>query len=109
MASLIPGSTDAEKAAIDVPVFLGFGDHDLTADYVGSLSRYRSATDATLFVLSDSAHCHNQAVTRTVLWDRIVGWITCIDLTPANRPGRLEVDNGGEVPDARDGNVTANV
>jgi pimeloyl-ACP methyl ester carboxylesterase len=109
MASLIPGSTDAEKAAIDVPVFLGFGDHDLTADYVGSLSRYRSATDATLFVLNESAHCHNQAVTRTALWDRIVGWITCIGLAPANRPRRLEVDNAGEIPDAHDGNVTADV
>jgi pimeloyl-ACP methyl ester carboxylesterase len=78
MASLIPGSTDAEKAGIDVPVFLGFGDHDLTADYLGCLSRYRSATDATLFVLNDSAHCHNQAVTRTVLWNRIVSWITAL-------------------------------
>ena len=63
----------------DVPLFLGFGDRDLTDDYVGSLARYRSATDATLFVLGDSAHCHNQAVTRTLLWDRIIRWISSID------------------------------
>jgi len=80
MASLIPGSTDAEKAVIDVPVFLGFGDRDLTNDYIGSLARYRSATDATLFVLPDSAHCHNQAVTRALLWDRIIGWISSVAL-----------------------------
>jgi pimeloyl-ACP methyl ester carboxylesterase len=78
MASLIPKSTDAEKAAIDVPLFLGFGDHDLTDDYAGNLARYRSTTDATLFVLSGSAHCHNQAVTRTLLWDRIIRWISSI-------------------------------
>ena len=67
-----------------MPVFLGFGDHDLTADYVGCLSRYRSATDTTLFVLNDSAHCHNQAVTRTVLWDRVVSWIACAGLAAAS-------------------------
>jgi pimeloyl-ACP methyl ester carboxylesterase len=78
LASLIPGSVDAEKAAVDVPLFLGFGDHDLTDDYPGSLARYRSVADATLFVLRGSAHCHNQAVTRTLLWDRIISWISSL-------------------------------
>jgi pimeloyl-ACP methyl ester carboxylesterase len=78
LAALIPGSADADKAAINVPLFLGFGDHDLTTDYTGSLARYRSVTDATLFVLNGSAHCHNQAVTRTLLWDRISRWISSI-------------------------------
>lgn len=72
---MIPGATDTEKASIDVPLFLAFGEYDLTGDYLESLARYRSVTDATLFVLRDSAHCHNQAVTRTLLWDRLVGWI----------------------------------
>jgi alpha-beta hydrolase superfamily lysophospholipase len=78
LASLIPGSTDADKAAVDVPVFLGFGDHDLTGDYVGSLARYRAARDATLYVLPGSAHCQNQAATATRLWDRIAAWMSSV-------------------------------
>ena len=75
ITTLIPGSTDIEKATITAPLFLGFGDHDLTDEYLGSLTPYRSVTDAALYVLRGSAHCHNQAVTRTVLWERIVGWL----------------------------------
>jgi hypothetical protein len=78
LASLIPGSTDADKAAVDVPIFVGFGDHDLTGDYAGSLARYRAARDATLYVLPGSAHCQNQAVTATRLWDRIAAWMSCV-------------------------------
>jgi pimeloyl-ACP methyl ester carboxylesterase len=74
LTSMIPGATDEAKAAISVPVFLAFGDHDLTANYFGSLARYRAGTDATLFVLPGSAHCHNQATTRTLLWDRFAAW-----------------------------------
>ena len=78
LTSMIPGATNAAKAAITVPVFLAFGDHDLTDNYAGNLARYRSATDLTLFVLRDSAHCHNQAVTRTRLWDRLAAWANSI-------------------------------
>ncbi|MDT3440204.1 alpha/beta fold hydrolase [Pseudofrankia sp. BMG5.37] len=81
MASLIPGATDTEKASIDIPLFLAFGDHDLTDDYLGNLARYRSVRDATLFVLRGSAHCHNQAMTRTVLWDRIASWLTSVGIS----------------------------
>jgi pimeloyl-ACP methyl ester carboxylesterase len=74
LTSMIPGSTDAEKAAIDVPLFLAYGDGDLTDNYAGGLARFTGTTDATLFVLRDSAHCHNQASTREVLWDRMARW-----------------------------------
>jgi pimeloyl-ACP methyl ester carboxylesterase len=75
LTSMIPGSTDVEKAAIDVPVFLAYGDGDLTRNFTGAFARYAGATDATLFVLHDSAHCHNQATTREVLWDRMHRWV----------------------------------
>jgi hypothetical protein len=96
MASLIPKSTDAEKAAGYVPLFLGFGDHDLTDDYAGNLARYRSTTDATLFALSGSAHCHNQAVTRTLLWDRIIRWISSIGSPSSTGTPRRGGRNPGE-------------
>ena len=74
LVSMIPGATDHAKRAIDVPAFLAFGDHDLSSDYFGNMARYRSSRDVTLFVLPDAAHCHNYAVTRTVLWDRLIAW-----------------------------------
>ena len=75
LSTMIPGHTDVEKAAIAVPVFLAFGDHDLTDDYEGNAARYPSSRDVTLFVLHNSAHCHNQATTRKELWDRVARWI----------------------------------
>jgi pimeloyl-ACP methyl ester carboxylesterase len=76
LSTMIPGHTDAEKASVDVPVLLAFGDHDLTDDYEGNAARYASSPDVTLFVLRDSAHCHNQASTREQLWDLVARWIT---------------------------------
>jgi pimeloyl-ACP methyl ester carboxylesterase len=78
LASMIPGSTDCEKAAVDVPLFLAYGDGDLTDNYAGGLARFTGTSDATLYVLHDSAHCHNQAGTRVELWDRIARWTRCV-------------------------------
>ena len=75
LSTMVPGHTDAEKAAVTVPVLLAFGDHDLTDDYDGNAARYSSSPEVTLFVLRDSAHCHNQATTREELWERVAGWI----------------------------------
>ncbi|MHB1775808.1 MAG: alpha/beta fold hydrolase [Acidimicrobiales bacterium] len=75
LTSMIPGSAHAERAAVDVPLFLGFGDHDLLDDYLGALAQYRSVTDAALFVLAGSGHCHHQASGRRRLWDRLLAWV----------------------------------
>jgi pimeloyl-ACP methyl ester carboxylesterase len=74
LTSMLPGATDREKEAIVVPVFLGFGEDDLTSDFVACLALYASAYDRTLFVLPGAAHCHNQSELRTVLWDRLAQW-----------------------------------
>jgi hypothetical protein len=74
LTSMLPGSTDREKAAIAAPVFLGFGEGDLTQDFIGSAALYKAANDISLFVLPGSAHCHNQSALRTVLWDRLAHW-----------------------------------
>jgi pimeloyl-ACP methyl ester carboxylesterase len=74
LSTMVPGHTDTEKAAVDVPVFLAFGDHDLTDDYEGNAARYESSPEVTLFVLRGSAHCHNQATTREELWERVARW-----------------------------------
>jgi pimeloyl-ACP methyl ester carboxylesterase len=74
LTSMLPGSTDGEKAAITAPVFLGFGEDDLTQDFMGCVALYTAATDISLFVLPGAAHCHNQSARRTMLWDRLAHW-----------------------------------
>lgn len=81
LTSMIPCSTHAERAAVAVPTFIGFGDHDLIDDYTGTVAQYRSVTDAALFVLAGSGHCHNQAPGRRLLWDRVLDWIGSIAAT----------------------------
>jgi pimeloyl-ACP methyl ester carboxylesterase len=74
LTSMLPGSTDREKAAITAPIFLGFGEDDLTQDFVGCVSLYEAAKDISLFVLPGAAHCHNQSALRAVLWNRLAYW-----------------------------------
>ena len=74
LTSMLPGSTDQEKAAITAPVFLGFGEDDLTQDFLGCVALYTAANDISLFVLPGAAHCHNQSALRTRLWDRLAYW-----------------------------------
>jgi alpha-beta hydrolase superfamily lysophospholipase len=75
LTSMLPGATDAEKAAITAPVFLGFGEDDLTQDFTGCVALYEAANDISLFVLPGAAHCHNQSARRTMLWDRLAHWV----------------------------------
>jgi alpha-beta hydrolase superfamily lysophospholipase len=74
LTSMLPGSTDREKAAITAPVFLGFGEDDLTQDFMGCVALYTAANDISLFVLPGAAHCHNQSALRATLWDRLAHW-----------------------------------
>jgi pimeloyl-ACP methyl ester carboxylesterase len=74
LTSMLPGSTDRDKAIITAPVFLGFGEDDLTQDFIGCAALYGAANDISLFVLPGAAHCHNQSDRRTMMWDRLAHW-----------------------------------
>lgn len=78
LTAMIPHSTHAEKARVDAPTFLGFGDHDLVDDYVGTIAQFPALTDLCLFVLPESGHCQNQARHRTLLWDRVLDWLRSV-------------------------------
>ena len=84
LASILPGFTDRERAEVDVPLFLGFGQHDLGQNAHDTVTRYRRCADLTLFVLNGSGHCHNQATNRHELWDRMVTWARTTPM-PAGR------------------------
>jgi hypothetical protein len=75
LASMIPRSAGTQIASIDVPVFLGLGDQDLSADRYGAIGLYHSTPYATTYLLSESGHCHNQASSRVQLWERSLSWI----------------------------------
>ena len=78
LTSMIPDSAWAERASIDVPTFVAFGSDDLVTDYATSLPQYRSVTDAALYVLAGSGHCHNQASGRRLLWHRMLDWLESV-------------------------------
>lgn len=74
-------SVVAEEArAVEVPLFLAFGERDIAADPHAEPSAYPNSPDITLFTLADSAHCHNLASSRHRLWDRLVAWVSSVPL-----------------------------
>ncbi len=75
LTSMIPGSIDDEMAAIDVPVFLALGGHDIAGDPHTIPACFTGCNDFTLFVLPGTGHNHNVAPEREVLWDRLAAWI----------------------------------
>jgi pimeloyl-ACP methyl ester carboxylesterase len=72
--ALLRGHSARFAAELDCSVFLGFGDHDITPLPHADVAYYPRSQDVTLYVLPDSAHCHNFAATRARLWDRIGVW-----------------------------------
>lgn len=68
-------------ARVEVPLFLGYGDQDVATDLHAEPTIYPRARDITLYQLAGSAHCHNFATTRVLLWDRLARWIGAV--TPA--------------------------
>jgi pimeloyl-ACP methyl ester carboxylesterase len=74
LTSMIPGSVAREMAAVDVPVFLGLGEHDIAGDPQRIPACFTGSPDVTLYVLPGAGHNHNVAPDREVLWDRFATW-----------------------------------
>jgi pimeloyl-ACP methyl ester carboxylesterase len=72
--ALISGYGARFAAQLDCSVFLGFGEHDVPPAPHADVAYYPRSGDVTLYVLHNSAHCHNFASTRTELWDRLGVW-----------------------------------
>jgi pimeloyl-ACP methyl ester carboxylesterase len=76
--ALMAGYSATFAAEIRCPVFIAFGDHDVPPVPHDDVGYYLASPDVTLYVLADSAHCHNFAPTRTQLWDRIGAWVASV-------------------------------
>jgi hypothetical protein len=74
----IPGRTTDYVAKISCPVFLAFGEIDLSPDPLREPAFYSQSNDISLFRLSQSAHCHNSASTRLQLWRRHHQWLRTV-------------------------------
>jgi alpha-beta hydrolase superfamily lysophospholipase len=68
-------SIQALARQIDVPLLIGLGDHDVSAHPRQEPAAFSACDDITLVILPGSAHCHNFAGTRHLLWNRLAGWI----------------------------------
>jgi hypothetical protein len=71
---MAPGVVAPEASMISCPIFLGFGERDLSPDPLAEPTAYPRATDATVFVCAGSAHMHNFSVPRKRMWSRLHSW-----------------------------------
>jgi pimeloyl-ACP methyl ester carboxylesterase len=78
LTSMIPGSVDTEMAAVDVPVLLALGEHDIAGAPHLIPACFTGCNDFTLFVLPGAGHNHNVAPDRELLWERFVVWARSI-------------------------------
>jgi alpha-beta hydrolase superfamily lysophospholipase len=84
--ALTPGIAREAAAAITVPVLAVFGERDISPDPGGEAGFYPNSADLECFMLAGSAHNHNFASTRTVLWNHLLGWAGLAATTPAPAP-----------------------
>jgi pimeloyl-ACP methyl ester carboxylesterase len=75
LTSLVPGSVSEELRVIDVPVFVGVGEYDITGPAHGIPMDFPASRDVTVFVLPDAGHNQNVAGNRAVLWQRVARWV----------------------------------
>lgn len=79
LASMIPGTSDAALASIEVPVFLAVGEHDITGPVEDLAARLTSASSIETFVLPGAGHNHVIAANRIDLWDALGTWVLGLD------------------------------
>ncbi|MFJ3421849.1 alpha/beta hydrolase [Streptomyces sp. NPDC086082] len=74
--AMVPGLAAPFADLIDVPVFLAFGEYDVSAHPRSEPAAYPRAPEVTVVVVPDMAHMHNFADTRGQLWRRFADWLT---------------------------------
>jgi pimeloyl-ACP methyl ester carboxylesterase len=84
LSSMIPGSLRPDVGRVDVPVFVGLGEHDIAGAPHAVPGSFTGCRDITVFVLPGAGHNSNVHPDREVLWDRVVRWLRTV--TPAPSP-----------------------
>ena len=78
VGALLAGHSATYAGRLTCPVLVAFGDRDVPERPHDDVAFYRASQDVTLLVLAGSAHCHNFAATRSVLWDRLGTWAAAV-------------------------------
>lgn len=87
LLSMLPGGYAPSAAAIDVPVYILIGDHDLHGER-GLRDELPNAPSVTVRTLEDCWHCHLVANSRAAIYREIPIWIADVLATDATRAGR---------------------
>jgi alpha-beta hydrolase superfamily lysophospholipase len=74
LLSMLPGNVADAAAAVDVPVFVGVGDHEPWSDPAALAAQFPAAPAVEVHVLHRAAHIHVLAATRRDQWDRLFRW-----------------------------------
>jgi hypothetical protein len=72
---MTPGYAKPWADRVEAPVFLGFGDSDVSTDPRLEATGYPSSRHITIATFPDMAHMHNFAVTRDQLWSALDRWL----------------------------------
>jgi pimeloyl-ACP methyl ester carboxylesterase len=72
---MLPGVLGRETAAVRSPVFLGYGEEDVTPEPLYDVAAFRSTCDIRLAIIPGMAHMHNFAAPRAELWRRLDGFV----------------------------------
>jgi alpha-beta hydrolase superfamily lysophospholipase len=72
---MTPGFATPFADRLTCPLFLAFGETDITAHPRDEPTAYPASSDITTVVFADMAHMHNFADSRTGLWDRFLAWL----------------------------------
>jgi hypothetical protein len=76
---MTPGFAKPFADRITCPLFLAFGETDISANPHAEATGYPAASDITSVVFPNMAHMHNFADTRTQLWDRFLAWLPVVE------------------------------
>lgn len=75
LTSMIPGTSDREMAAIDVPVLVAVGENDIVREVERLPQLFSSTPELTEFVVPGSGHNHVIAAERLLLFDELGRWV----------------------------------
>lgn len=75
LTSMIPGTSDREMAAVDVPVLVAVGENDIVREVERLPQLFSSTPELTEFVLPGSGHNHVIAAERLLLFDELGRWV----------------------------------
>jgi pimeloyl-ACP methyl ester carboxylesterase len=72
--SMVPGNVSREASAIDVPVLLMLGEHDMAGPPGEAPRAFGSSPEVRLEILPGAGHSHFLFAARAALFDALAGW-----------------------------------